>query len=95
MSSRTFVPGFLILPLEFYTNIGLLSSVKNFFFLYETFKTSFAGIPQTSIIIANCSISSSPGKRGNPIQNSAIIHPNDHISIDVVYGIPRMISGAL
>jgi len=53
------------------------------------------GIPHTSIIIANYSISSSPGNNGNPIQNSAIMHPKDHISMLVVYGIPRMISGAL
>lgn len=95
MSSRTLVPGFLIFPLEFCTNIGLLSSVKNFFFLYETFNTSVEGMPQTSMIIANYSISSSPGNSGNPIQNSAIMHPKDHISIEVVYGMPRIISGAL
>lgn len=34
-----------------------------------------------------------PGKSGSPKNSSTAMHPKDHISIDDVYGIPRMTSG--
>ena len=65
------------------------------------------GTPRISIIIASYSFSFSPGNKGKPIykewykkliikplKSSAIIQPKLHISIFIVYGIPRIISGA-
>ena len=43
---------------------------------------------------ASCSVSLEPGKSGYPVYNSARMHPNDHMSIMLLYGSPRMISGA-
>ena len=53
------------------------------------------GTPSTSIIRVNYSYSDSPGNKGTPVKSSVNMHPNDHISIAAVYGIPNTISGAL
>lgn len=49
----------------------------------------------TSIISPNYSYSLSPGKIGYPVKSSTKMQPKLHISIAPVYGIPRIISGAL
>lgn len=41
--------------------------------------------PRVSIILMRRSYSEAPGNRGNPKNSSATIHPNDHMSIAVVY----------
>lgn len=41
--------------------------------------------PSISIIRLRRSNSEAPGNNGNPRNNSATIHPKDHISIEVVY----------
>lgn len=80
-----FESGILNLPLALATIIGSLeSSSKNIFFLVDYSSTSSDGIPLTSMIIDNYSISFSPGNIGYPVNNSVNIQPKLHISIAVV-----------
>ena len=67
---------------------------KNWLRLGDIPRSSADGRPRTEAMIWICSLSLSPGKSGYPLNSSTRIHPNDHMSIPVVYGIPRMISGA-
>jgi hypothetical protein len=41
--------------------------------------------PSISIILLKRSNSEAPGKSGNPRNNSATMHPKDHMSIAVEY----------
>lgn len=41
--------------------------------------------PSILIILLRISNSEDPGNRGSPRNNSATMHPNDHMSIAVVY----------
>ena len=82
---RDFESGILHLPLELGVRIG--SSVlgsKNIFLRVDCSRTESGGIPLTSIIIDNYSISLSPGKIGNPVKSSIKMQPKLHMSIAVV-----------
>ena len=92
---RVFERGFLFFPLELATIIGSPNESKKSFLLVEISRILVGGTPLISIIYANYSISFSPGNSGNPVYSSAKIHPELHISMAVVYGIPKTISGAL
>ena len=88
-------PGILRCPLPFFVMIGYsVSSSKNICLLVAISSTSSGGTPTTSYIIDNYSYSLSPGKIGNPVYNSIRMQPKLHMSMAVVYGIPRIISGA-
>lgn len=87
------VLGCLIFPLEVGLSIGLLSSLKKNSFLVDISSTLSGGMSSTSQILAICSYSSWPGKIGYPISNSHKIQPKLHMSIAVVYGIPKITSG--
>lgn len=50
-------------------------------FKQRTYKT----YPSICIIRFSRSYSEAPGNKGNPRNSSATIHPNDHISIELVY----------
>jgi hypothetical protein len=50
-------------------------------FLCATYSTLFEGIPITSIINCNYSLSFVPGNNGNPVNNSIMMHPMLHMSI--------------
>jgi len=53
------------------------------------------GVPKTRKILKIVSISESPGKRDCPVAISAMMHPNDQMSIGVAYLLcPKRISGA-
>ena len=84
-------------PLEFATIIGALSNLgsKNKLRLVEISMISLEGTSFIYIMYDNWSCSFSPGKSGYPDYNSARIQPKLHMSIAEVYGIPRIISGAL
>jgi len=50
--------------------------------LKEAWKLAY---PSISIILLRRSYSDAPENKGKPRNNSATMHPNDHISIAVVY----------
>lgn len=68
ISLRVFEAGFRSLPFLFGLILGW-KSWKNFFDLQPFSRTSFGGIPNTSINIAICSYSSSPGNNGYPVKS--------------------------
>jgi hypothetical protein len=49
------------------------------------FPPKIVAYPIISIILLKRSNSEAPGNNGNPRNNSATMHPKDHISIAVVY----------
>ena len=67
---------------------------KKSFFRGDIASSSLGGNPTTYVINCIYSYSLSPGYSGYPVNSSTMIQPKDHMSILVVYGIPRMISGA-
>jgi len=50
-------------------------------FLCESLRTSFDGMPMTSMISWSYSLSLVPGKRGNPVKSSIMMQPKLHMSI--------------
>lgn len=96
MLYKDLLPGTLIFPLELGVKIGSpVYSSKNNFLLVDCSNTRSEGTPLISIINPNCSYSFSPGNMGYPVNSSANMQPKLHISIDSVYGMPNIISGAL
>jgi hypothetical protein len=91
---RVVYPGNTAFPRELGVTTISPAVSKNSFRLGEACNISNGGGPSTDAISYICSASLSPGNSGYPRNSSAKIHPNDHISICVVYGIPKMISGA-
>lgn len=91
---KCLLPGLRTLPREFLITRGVQFRSKNNCARGASPSIVAGGIPRTSIKHATCSTSSSPGKMGTPVYNSAIMHPKDHMSIGNPQGRPKMTSGA-
>ena len=86
--------GILCFPLLLIKGMYSPSLVKYNFDLVPELINSKEGTPRTSIIQDINSFSFSAGKIGSPVYNSTKMQPKLQISIEVVYDIPNIISGA-
>ena len=77
------------------TAVSCSLNYSNRCFRVERDSTLLFGMPITSMIRPIYSRSFVPGKRGNPVYNSIMMHPKLHMSICYVYGnSPSIMSGA-
>jgi hypothetical protein len=70
-----------LLPLLLTVTLGLPTESKNSFLRVHFSTRCLSGGPKISMMQASCSCSFSPGKMGYPVQSSARMQPNDHMSM--------------
>jgi len=88
---RTTIPSDMVRTVQYR---GYPFGLKNDFDLFELANIFLFGIPKTSIMQANWSLSFSPGNNACPDSSSAKIQPNDHMSMALPYFAPKITSGA-
>lgn len=74
--------------------LGWPLELMKFFARFDWSNNLCGGIPSSSIVHANWSPSSSPGRRGYPVNSSDKMHPKLHMSIGMPYRAPNITSGA-
>ena len=79
--ARVLVPGLRRFPFELTMGLGVpVESKKSL--RRELLSTKYlSGSPKTSMMQASCSCSFSPGNRGAPVYNSAMMHPRLQVSM--------------
>jgi hypothetical protein len=66
-------------------NLGIVNTELNTYNYLGIVNKKRRAYPSISIIRLRRSNSEAPGNNGNPRNNSATMHPKDHMSIAVVY----------